>query len=44
CIVKCQQFVEKYSFAYCLMALSSRCSLLRAVIYNCLARFEQHLI
>ena len=25
------------------MALSSRCGLLRAVVYNCLARFEQHL-
>lgn len=25
------------------MALSSRCGLLRAVVYNCLTRFEQHL-
>ncbi|CAF3637003.1 unnamed protein product [Rotaria socialis] len=44
CVVKCQQFVEKHCLAYCLMALSSRCGLLRAVVYNCLARFEQHLI
>jgi hypothetical protein len=26
------------------MALSSRCGLLRAVVYNCLYRFEQHLL
>ncbi len=26
------------------MALSSRCGLLRAVVYNCLVRFEQHLL
>lgn len=26
------------------MALSSRCGLLRAIVYNCLSRFEQHLI
>ena len=26
------------------MALSSRCGLLRAVVYNCLFRFEQHLL
>ncbi|CAF1172950.1 unnamed protein product [Rotaria sordida] len=44
CVVKCQQFVEKHCLAYCLMALGSRCGLLRAVVYNCLARFEQHLI
>ncbi|CAM4797005.1 unnamed protein product [Rotaria magnacalcarata] len=44
CVVKCQQFVEKHCLAYCLMALSSRCGLLRAVVYNCLARFEQHLV
>ncbi|CAF1511498.1 unnamed protein product, partial [Adineta steineri] len=43
-VVKCQQFVEKHCLAYCLMALSSRCGLLRAVVYNCLARFEQHLV
>ncbi|CAF0988647.1 unnamed protein product [Adineta ricciae] len=43
-VVKCQQFVEKNCLAYCLMALSSRCGLLRAVVYNCLARFEQHLV
>ena len=42
-LVKCQQFVEKHCLAYCLMALSSRCGLLRAVVYNCLTRFEQHL-
>ncbi|CAF2111935.1 unnamed protein product, partial [Rotaria magnacalcarata] len=44
CVVKCQQFVEKHCLAYCLMALSSRCGLLRAVVYNCLVRFEQHLV
>ncbi|UJR08114.1 hypothetical protein I4U23_012391 [Adineta vaga] len=43
-VVKCQQFVEKHCLAYCFMALSSRCGLLRAVVYNCLARFEQHLV
>ncbi|CAF1319100.1 unnamed protein product, partial [Didymodactylos carnosus] len=44
CIVQCQQFVEKRCLSYCLMALSTRCALLRAVVYNCLWRFEQHLI
>jgi hypothetical protein len=44
CVVKCQEFVEKHCLAYCLMALSSRCGLLRAVVYNCLYRFEQHLL
>ncbi|CAF4179392.1 unnamed protein product [Rotaria magnacalcarata] len=44
CVVKCQQFVEKHCLVYCLMTLSSRVDLLRAVVYNCLARCEQHLI
>ena len=44
CVVKCQQFVEKHCLAYCLMVISSRGGLLRAVVYNCLARLEQHLI
>ena len=42
-IVKCQDFVEKSCLSYCLMALSARCGLLRAVTYNCLTRFEEHL-
>ena len=43
CVVKCQDFVEKMGLSYCLMALSARCGLLRAVAYNCLTRFEEHL-
>ena len=42
-IVRCQEFVDRQCLAYCLMALSTRCGLLRAVAYNCLARFEEHL-
>lgn len=42
-LIKCQDFVEKHCLSYCLMALSTRCALLRAVVYNCLARFEEHL-